>query len=322
MRRTLWVLLLAGVLLAQAGADNVRGPVSAVLDARTRTDPVQIEPGDLIIVRSTDDTPLHTALKIEIAIPDAVAGMRGVFALYLYENIVPTPHVDIDRYRADKIEVLLLPPSKGFTIQLPYSADYTGPESFDTLVLERAVHHRDYPLLLTILPVMKGIPPRVASSIFRISAEAVSSATGLLRIIPVFPGDERLPYTVNIDGVPIRTPGPEYALGEGMHTLRLTSEHYTNQNRTFTIRGGEYTEVKISLEPRSSRIFIEAPETSRVLLDGTLTEISNPAGLEIPPGEHTVLIKIGDYSLTERFSVKPGMTYTVSLQMNIHVESH
>ena len=320
MSKTLLVLLFAGMFLVSVNADNVRGPVVAELDAAA-PGPVTITPGDIVIIEPPEDSPLHTALKIEIAIPDAVAGMRGAFALYLYENIVPSPRADVDRYRADKIDLLLLPPSKAFTIHLPYTSDYSGPESFDTVVLDRAVRHRDYPLLLTILPVMKGVPPRIAASSFRISVQAVSSTTGLLKIRLTLPGDDKLPYTFSVDGIPLQTHVSEVALGEGIHTLMLTSVHYTDLSRTFMIKGGEYTEVDVSLEPRLSRVIIEAPENSRVLLDGVLTESPDAAGSEIAAGEHTVLMKIGDYSLTERFSVKPGMTYTISLQMSILIES-
>ncbi len=321
MKKLLSLMLLLAILLPSASGENVRGPVAAVLDPSNPNAPILIRAGDLVIIQPSANNPLHTAIKIEIAVPDAAAGMRGAYAVYLYKDVTPAPRTDIDRYRAERIDFLLLPPSRGFTIQLPYTTNFAGPESFDMLVLDDIVEHGDYPLLLAILPVMKGIPAKVAESTFGISADVVLSTMGLLELDLIFPDEERLPYAISIDGLPSRFSGNQYVLNEGIHTLKLSSAHYTDQSRTFTIKGGTHTEVSVQLESRLSHVVIEAPETAQIYLDGAPIETSDPAGVAIVPGQHTVRMKIGDYSLAKGFSVKPGMTYTVSLQMDILIES-
>jgi hypothetical protein len=111
-------------------------------------------------------------------------------------------------------------------------------------------------------------------------------------------------------------------LEEGLHVLRITSPHFADYSANFTIEAGEYTDLRAVLVGKSSRFIAEVPEGTRIFLDGELIENPGPDGIEIEPGEHTAVFKIGDYSLSRSFSVLPGTTCTLSVDMEIEVNSH
>lgn len=321
MKRLVTCLLVSVLVCTSAAADTVRGDVREVLDPPAVDSASSVSAGDIVSVRAPVSDPLVSALKIDIAIPQAVAGMRGAFAVYLYKGARPDPDSGATRFTAEKIDYFLLPPSRTMSIHIPLAEDYRGTESFDVVVLDEPLDSAAYPLLLTITPIMKGMPAAAARSTFGVSAALISSKTGVLRMNLIYPEGDELPVDLEIDSSPAQAGRSEYFLPEGLHTLRVASRHYVDLTRTFTIKGGEYTDLSLVLESRSSRLLVEAPENALVFLDGDEIPSLEPGGLDIDPGEHTVLVKIGDYSLSKQFDVMPGMTYTISLQMEIIVES-
>ena len=81
------------------------------------------------------------------------------------------------------------------------------------------------------------------------------------------------------------------------------------------------SQVSIALQPRVSTVRIVAPEGTDIFLDGDRIEDSAAALLEIAPGSHTITMKVGDYSLSRPFDILPGGELTLSLEMDIAVDT-
>ncbi len=321
MRKLVPILLVFFSAIYPAAADSVRGPVAALLDVGSENAFTRFGPGDLIIVGATSANAMHAAIKIELEIPDAVKHFRGAYAVYLYKKVTPPPTPGNDNYRAEAIEFLLLPASTRFTLYLPITKDFTAEESFDVAIVDTLVHSNDFPVIIAVLPVMKGIPSRIMESVFTVKLSFAPSSLGTLRLVLVFPDKDELPHTVAIDGNIKSSPRDGFVLQEGLHTLAITSPHYSDETVTFTIDAGGYTDLRIELEGRSSRFIAEVPEGTRIFLDGKQIETPGADGMEIEPGEHTAVLKIGDYSLNKVFTVLPGTTCTLSVDIEILVNS-
>ena len=321
MRKLIPILLFFFSFIYSVTADSVRGPVTALLDTSSENSYAQFGPGDLIVLDSKAGSDMHAAVKIELEIPDAVRDFRGAYAVYLYKEVTPPPGIENESYRAQAIEFLLLPPSTRFTLYLPLTDDFAIDESFDVSIVDTRLREKDFPIILTLLPVMKGIPARISESIFGIDVSFAPSSLGTLRLDLVFPDEERLPLTMTIDGAAKNSTLDAFTMPEGLHTLNIISSHYTDNSVTFTVEAGAYTDLQIELEERSSRLITEVPEGTRIFLDGELIEVPGADGMEIDPGEHTAVFKIGDYTLSRTFSVLPGTTSTLSVDMEIQVNS-
>jgi hypothetical protein len=321
MRKLVPILLFFFSCIYSASGDSVRGPVAALLDVGAEAAYARFGPGDLIVIDSSAAGDMHAAIKIEIEIPNAARDFRGAYAVYLYKEIKPPPTIANESYRANAVEFLLLPPSSRFTLYLPLTANFAVDESFDVSIIDTRMSAGDFPIIIALLPVMKGIPTRIAESVFGVEVSFAPSSLGTLRLDLVFPDEETLPHTIMIDGDAKSAERGEFVLPEGLHTLEITSPHYTDELVTFTAEAGGYTDLRIELEARASRLIAEVPEGTRVFLDGELIETPGADGMEIEPGEHTAVFKIGDYTLSRSFSVLPGTTSTLSVDMEIQVNS-
>ena len=63
-----------------------------------------------------------------------------------------------------------------------------------------------------------------------------------------------------------------------------------------------------------------APESATIYLDGQRYIPSVHKAIEVVAGEHVVLIQLGDYAISRRFTVENGKGYTISLLLDIIVE--
>ena len=321
MRKLVPIFLFFFSFIYPVSGDSVRGPVAALLDVGSETTHARFGPGDLIVLDLETAGEMHAAIKIELEIPDAVRDFRGAYAVYLYREVTPPPTAGNESYRAQAVEFLLLPPSSRFTLYLPLADDFTVDESFDISIVDTRLSESDFPVIIALLPVMKGIPARIADSVFGVDVSFAPSSVGTLRLDLVFPDEEVLLHTITIDGDAKSSARDEFVMPEGLHTLAITSPHYTDDLVTFTVEAGRYTDLRIELEGRSSRFIVEVPEGTRIFLDGELIETPGADGMEIEPGEHTAVLKIGDYTLSRTFSVLPGTTSTLSVDMEIQVNS-
>jgi hypothetical protein len=321
MRKVALILLIFLIALSRLVGDNIRGAVVAELDPSAESRSTTFGPGDIVAVRSNGLDAIQAAIKIELQIPEAVREYRGAYALYIYKNISPEPVTGRESFRAEEVEFLLLPASSRFTVYLPAVDGFAAEESFDISLVDGVVRAEEYPLLIAVLPVMKGIPARISRSVFEIDVSLVPSSNGTLRLEVNAPGPDDLPFAVSINGVEKGFVATGYSLPEGLHQLRITSPHFNDYTVNFTVEAGTYTDVRVELEAKASKFIAEVPEGTRIFLDGELIENPGPAGIEIEPGEHTAVFKIGDYSLSRSFSVLPGTTSTLSVDMEIEVNS-
>ena len=321
MKKALHVSILLVLALYSVAGDNIRGSVVSLIDPSEPTDGITFRSGDLIAIAADGQDPLLTGVKIEISIPTAVKTMRGAYAAYLYKNVEPSPRSDVERYRGSAADFILLPSSSRMTVHIPFATDYIAAESYDVFVTEKPVGRNEFPLIVTLLPVMKGIPAGVANSDFKVTVTYTYSNLGILELELMYPGDEQLPYSILLDGGEEMSSQTKFVLDEGIHTLLITSPHYQDVSRTFAIEGGDYKGIRVTLEERTARYLIEAPEGTEIYLDGEPVEERDAKARDIEPGEHTVVMKTGDYSISRAFSAKPGMTYTLSLEMDIRIDA-
>ena len=320
MRKLAPIILVFLSIMYPVIADNVRGPVAAFLDAGLENRYARFSPGEIIAVSSSSAGPMHGALKIDLEIPAAVKDFRGAYALYLYKGVAPPPAVGTESYRAEAIEFLLLPASSRLTLYLPLTDEFNVDESFDVSIIDTRLQKNDFPLILVLLPVMKGIPSRITESVFGVRVSYAPLLLGTLRLELVFPDEGELLHTITIDGVTQSTTRETFVMPEGLHTLEITSPHYSDETVTFTIDAGGYTDVRIELAGRASLLVVEVPEGTRIFLDGELIKNPGADGMELEPGEYTAVFKIGDYSLSKAFTVLPGTTCTLSVDMEIQVD--
>ena len=131
-----------------------------------------------------------------------------------------------------------------------------------------------------------------------------------------------LPYSLTIDGQQVIPDSAGFELSAGIHTLSITSNHYEEVNKTFGIGKGQTTMVEIALKRLVPTLIFEAPDTAQIFLDGQKLDPVPTKPLPVTEGSHTVIIRVGNYSLTKKFAVERGRSYKVSLFLDILVQEN
>jgi hypothetical protein len=329
MSRTTGIAALCIFLLLQSAfTEEVRGPLSGTVvpqipgyrSQSMSAGAVYTVIEQLVAIESPEEATLVSGLEIVIDIPAEIAAYRDSFALYLYHNVSPSPNTGIGVYQGRRMLYDLLPPGKRCYIRVPLVESFSFPTSPDTLTIDTTVSIDSFPLLLTIIPIMKGIPTAVPAAEIGVSARTMPAKRGALDVTFAPPVTNE-PVTLWIDEKRVSITSNPFILDPGLYELRVESEAFSPYTRSFGIEAGKYTTVTVPLIRQVPLVRFEAPEGTVIYIDGEL--ISSNAfgtGLEIEEGEHVILYKVGDYQVTKRFSAVAGKTYTASISLEIFIQ--
>lgn len=268
---------------------------------------------------------LIEAVELEIGIPEIIAESRNSFALYVYNNCTPDPSLDEKTYRCNLPFMDILPSGNTLFYHLPVTTDYSKRTSFNTIVADTQFPAAGFPILLTIMPVMKGIPDGVYSVTFDIHVRPIVKNRGIVELIietedgPVAEEDLSS-LEVFLDNAIISNISDPFSLKPGIHSVHVTSPDFVEKTRSFILDKGEIKKVTLTLEKLAPKVIFEAPENAKTFLDGERFDYIPGESIQLSEGEHTVLFQLGDYSLSKKFRVEKGKSYTVSLSLDIIVK--
>ncbi len=91
---------------------------------------------------------------------------------------------------------------------------------------------------------------------------------------------------------------------------------------SFVISRGNTTKLDITMEQLLPTVIFEAPEGSEIILDGEKIDLLASKVLKIKPGDHVVRMKLGDYSLSKKFTIDAEKKYKISLFLDILIQEN
>jgi hypothetical protein len=325
--RALVMALGAGLLGAAAFGQNVRGLV--VEELRVRTDAgfektVGIALDEMAVLNLEGDARFLRGVRLELQLSNLLKQHFDSFGLAVYRRVAPEPRKGISSYRGDRVFFQPLPYLNRVRVLLPVSpgpeeeGDDSGEGAFR---LAAPLSREDFPVLVAILPLMKGIPDTVAEARFFLTVRPAVARRGLVQLALRTPSgtpaealtawlDERELSPAELQGLQA---GQE--LPAGLHRLRLASPEFQEVNASFTVESGKSATLDIQFQTLITLLTIEAPQNAEVYLDGE--KLSALAGLPIAEGTHQVRVKIADYSVTKKFSAQRGRHYHLSCVFDI-----
>lgn len=310
------LLLFSPVLL---WSDAVRGSVVEILEIESggsAEGSFHLE--ELCALNLGDGAPFFTGIELKLTVPGELARMRNSFAVYLYRRVSPEPETNTTkRYFGESLDYYVVPAGRTMYLQIPLRASASLPNTPETVRVPTITGAGDYPLLLTVLPIMKGIPSDIYDATFTLEVYPYVADEGILDLTVEAPDDR--PFTLTIDGAAREYREDGYVLPGGVHEISVESEAYLPLKRTVNVARGERTEASLILQKREPRVNFETPEGTVIFLDG---ERVNGTSLKVDEGTHTVVFKLGDYSMTREFEVTGGKSYTITLFFDIYVKEN
>ncbi len=304
-------------------AEQVRSEVqhTAVIDKNYSDVTLSIGLRELSQIK-LEATEFLRGIVVQINAPQAVLQFRESFLLSIYSNPSPLPRDGVRSYSAVKLLSEPFPSSSRTFIDLPFKGQSGWDKSaLNSIMVTKRPQPQDYPLLLTIDPIMKGIPSDVARSRFEITIRPVLENKGAL-VVELPDDTDRDALKLLIDGEIQEKKAGRLVLPTGVHQVALQSDRYLPYSKSVGIEKAQTTRLKVQLEPAQSTIRFDAPEDAVVFFDGEEIEIASTPQLNTEPGEHVVLVRIGDYSVSKKIDIQGGKTYKVSLFFDILINDN
>ena len=299
-------------------AENLRGEVVGSITAGTAS--VGFNPEQLVVVESDSITDFQDGLEIQIQLPEGLRRYQNSFALMIFKSVDPGPSTENQAYQGSRAFMRLLPARDSIFIRIPFAAGHGITGDALTDVLPVPVKIEDFPLVVTVLPVMKGVPDRAFDEVLTISVEQLLKNEGTLTVNLSNPtGDLEEELTVTIDGQPVDV-GEVVQLAAGIHNVRVDSSLAPTVEKNIAIEPGQESILDIELDYRAPEVVITVPTGAVVLLDGeTIPGGSSPHAMEVEPGDHTVTYKLGDMEVSRIFNIRPGGKVNVDLAIDISI---
>lgn len=322
-RGALYACIFLVLLAVPVNSEQIRGELvhSLVIDEQYNPIAASVGLRELIGIDFASDEYL-SGIVVEITTPDTVLQFRESFMLSIFENISPALSPDTDRYSGSKVHSRAFPKFRRTYIDLPLGAsDSWEKSSLNSIILNPSPDAGGFPLLLTIDPVMKGIPSHISSSNFEINLTPVLIEKGALTL-SFSPGEAVEAIEVRIDSRRVALTNDKLYLSPGIHSLDVVSNEFLPYNQSFGIEQAKTTKLDIELLPSTSFIRFDAPEEAIVFFDGREIDPDAQGTFETDPGEHVVLVRIGDYSVSKKIDVKGGKNYKVSLFFDILINDN
>ncbi|MEI6875592.1 MAG: hypothetical protein WCL50_10755 [Spirochaetota bacterium] len=277
---------------------------------------------EAIAVTWPKDALFVQGIEIELRYPQAALAFPGAIAWEIWRRIDPLPEKTRYAYSGDRIVNHVLPARAGFVIQIPTRGDHGLRSTPFAELIPTIVEAKDFPFLFRLFPIAKGIPPELEKATFQLRLRPLFTDEGGFRLNLRYPeGIDRGDYALFVDGRPVE-PKDLHVLKPGPHFLRISSDSYREETRSFSIEQGKTIELAIELADTTPILLIEAPDSALVLLDGQkLNHVQKPS-MTVDAGEHTLICRIGDYSLTRKFSAFRGKTYKVLLSIDLSIQEN
>lgn len=282
--------------------------------------PTTVELGynDAIGIIFPKDTLFLRGIEIEIKQPQGILEFPSSMAYGLYRLPNPLPDSNVIDYKGEQIILQALPSRLSTVIQIPLQQNHklkTGP--YSTLI-PSIQNPNAGPLIIRLLPVMKGLPENIESLVFQIKVKPILSEQGGVRVKLSYPEKEKKAISVRIDESVIEKPEDLLLLQPGSHHLSIVSDFYRSEVRVFSIDPARITSIPIELKDVTPLLFLTAPENAGIFLDG-LELTSNKQSFPLTEGEHVVRFLMGDYEITRSFVAEKGHDYTVSMTIDIKI---
>jgi hypothetical protein len=310
-----------------AFGQNIRGLLVEQLRVRVDTayeKTVAIALDEMAALSLDSDSRFLRGLRLELHLSNLLKQHFDSFGLAVYCRVEPEPRKGVFSYRGERILFQPLPYLNRMQVTLPLgTGEDLEPAAEGSLRLRTPLAREDFPILVEVLPLTKGIPDTVAESKFFLTVRPVVAHRGLLQLALHYPeGSEGEPLALYLDERELAAAEAQslktgLELPSGLHRLRAASHAFHEVNSSFTVEPGKSSLLEVQLERLATLLTIEAPQSAEVFLDGQ--RLTALAGLSIEEGAHQVRVKVGDYSVSRKFSAQRGRHYHLSCVFDIIV---
>ncbi len=302
-------------------AESIHGTVTGFVDDESGPLPFPLE--GIVVIKAQDYPNYQEGIELQIDLSEGLQNYSNSFAVMVYKNISPAPDTGIQSYNGTRIFMHLISNTDSMYLRIPFIRNHTISGDALTHLLPAAVAQDEFPLLITILPVAKGVPEIVYEQEFTIRSSAIWKDEGSVTIsVSNSSGASDEIIAATVDGHDVAL-DEMLVLSTGVHRVIVNSTHAPPVEQTIAIERGTHISIPVTLDYSPPMVTVSALEGARVILDDE--EIGLESGittLEIEPGEHKITGMLGEYETSRNFSIHPGGRVSIELLFDIKITEH
>jgi hypothetical protein len=277
---------------------------------------------DSLLIRLHDDIRFLQGVEIELAVPQQYLRYRGSLAIALYSNIIEGMELGVADINATRLNFEPIPNKLQTVYQIPIQNNHNMKASPYASLPVGVVLPSSFPMLIRLLPIIKGLSDEIETMEFRITAKPIFNNLGAVKIAARYPQMlQGRPFTVIIDDTVIENLDEELLLLEGEHNLAVISDDYRNESKRFIVERSKVLDLAIELQDPTPLVLFEVPENTQVFFNNQqITDTKTP--YPTVPGEHQIKFQVGDYSIIKPLLIQKGKTYHVDLAIDVNVSEN
>jgi hypothetical protein len=247
---------------------------------------------------------------------------RGSLAITLYSDIVAGAEIGVADVNARQISMEPIPSKLQTVYQIPIVNNHGMRGSPYASLPAGVLLPSSFPMLIRMMPVIKGLSDRIETMKFQITARPIFNDLGAVKIITRYPQMlQGKPFTLIIDDTVIDNFDNELLFLEGEHNLAVISDDYRNESKRFFVEKSKVLDLAIELQDPTPLVIFAVPENTQVFFNNQqVSDIKTP--YPTVPGEHQVRFQVGDYSITKPLLVQKGKTYQLDLAIDVIVSEN
>ena len=329
---SLFFILSLSLPLIQLHAESFRGELTLSLTPSVAGEEI-VSNGDFSLFELAEivcpENPLSESIRLILDIPRSFLRYRDSFSLSLYSSYSPPAGEGIQNYSGTLLYQDMLPSFSRVSINIPLTKrEQSG--GAGVINVKKPLDRSIFPLVLQIVPIMKGLPAELVHSAIPISAELLLEDAGFLDLSILDPRESPIAdpqsgiYQIDGEKIDPKRLMQPLKLSTGVHTLQIEVPGFAAENSTFSITRGERSRKKITLQPLLGKYRIQAPKGTLLYIDGEQIPSDDSESLkgELSPGEHMLFFRFGDYQLSRKIDIEGGKEYTIELFFDILVQEH
>lgn len=323
-RRTVLLALCFIIFASQVPADGLRTAIATtvVLDASRPETVVTLRYNEAVGVFLPTDQLFIKGVEFELRIPSAAKGSESSIQWALYSGVSPAPSLEQVEYDTTVVAMQVLPSRVSLILKVPVLDRHDLRSDAFATVIPKVIKASGFPVLFKLSGLGKGFTAALEKADFKLIIRPIIGDEGGIRLNYLFPeGGDKAPVSVFLDDRRVDDPSGVIVARKGLRLLRVSAPGYREEVLSLDISAGRISPVSISLYPDVPRVSFQAPAGTVITLDGQPVSPDQMTALALEPGEHTVTCRIGDYTMTRKFTALRGKVYTVVLSVDLNVSS-
>lgn len=309
-----WCMLF---LATSVSAQSFRGEVVSRETVRPHEQiEISLSGGQIAVIQFDRSVRFIAAVAAEIS-SDSENARPGAFTLASYAGVDVPQREGVVDVAGRSLRAIPVRAARRNRVLLPVRDGAPPTEEAGQIVTE-PIDPSVGAVAFQLVPIMKGMRDEDLAATYTLRVSAVLRSVGAIRI--ELTGDPDIVELATadlqmfLDGRPIE-PNTMIERPPGIYRLRATAGDYISYTSNVGVEIGRLREIRLEAVRPQATVRLSVPSVAEVYWNGRLA--SDERELVVEPGTHSLMIRLGDFSVSRRLELAANESYEVGVDLDI-----